>query len=94
MSDWRHSLKLLQTFANGQDNLPSAKVRKDIKGQITDVTGKRLPGVSIKIKETNGGTLSDLDGKYAISVDGENTILLFSLIGFKTQEINPYHQEK
>jgi TonB-linked SusC/RagA family outer membrane protein len=60
----------------------------------TSVTGivtsaeddERLPGVSILEKGTNNGTVTNADGEYSITV-GENATLVFSFVGFATQEI-------
>lgn len=46
-----------------------------------------LPGVSINIKGTNQGTLSDNNGNYILDISGENTVLVFSMVGFLPQEI-------
>jgi TonB-linked SusC/RagA family outer membrane protein len=46
-----------------------------------------LPGVSILMKGTTVGTVTDIDGKFSINVSGENPTLLLSFIGFTTLEI-------
>lgn len=46
-----------------------------------------LPGVSIVIKGTTKGTVSDSDGSYSIEVPGNDAILVFSFIGFQTTEV-------
>ncbi|MDR0863840.1 MAG: SusC/RagA family TonB-linked outer membrane protein [Candidatus Symbiothrix sp.] len=58
-----------------------------VSGSVTDATGETLPGVSIAVKGTNKGTISDLDGKYKISVPNKNAILTFSFLGYTTKEI-------
>ena len=60
---------------------------KHITGIVTDSYGETLIGVSVQIKGTTTGVLTDVDGKYTIQVPGENTILVFSYIGFNSQEI-------
>lgn len=45
-----------------------------------------LPGVSILIKGTSTGTATDVDGRYSINVPGAETVLVFSYLGFQTQE--------
>ncbi|ERM82170.1 hypothetical protein P872_07120 [Rhodonellum psychrophilum GCM71 = DSM 17998] len=45
-----------------------------------------LPGVSVLIKGTFGGVATDLDGKFNLDNVGPNTVLVFSFIGFETQE--------
>ncbi|HSF55901.1 MAG TPA: SusC/RagA family TonB-linked outer membrane protein, partial [Algoriphagus sp.] len=58
-----------------------------ISGTVVDDQGDALPGVSIIVKGTTTGVVSDLDGKYTIVVPDENSTLVFSFIGFKTQEV-------
>jgi TonB-linked SusC/RagA family outer membrane protein len=50
--------------------------------------GLPMPGVSITAKGTTLGVLTDVDGKYSISVPASTTTLLFSFVGFKSQEIS------
>jgi len=58
-----------------------------VKGTIDDASnGSTLPGATVLIKGTNTGTVTNIDGKYSISVNG-NVILVFSYIGYKTKEI-------
>ena len=57
-----------------------------ISGTVTDEDGATLPGVSIQVKGTTFGTVTDVNGQYTISVQ-EGDILLFSFIGFQSQEI-------
>jgi TonB-linked SusC/RagA family outer membrane protein len=54
-------------------------------GAVTDETGAPMPGVSIVVKGTTIGTTTDIEGKYALNVDGSAT-LIFSFIGYKTLE--------
>lgn len=57
-----------------------------VSGQVKDKTGP-LPGVTIRISGTSQGTTSDLDGKYKLMVPTLDDILVFSYIGYLTQEI-------
>lgn len=57
-----------------------------ISGSVTDNSGSPLPGASIVEKGTTNGTQTDFDGNYTISADG-NATLVFSYVGFATQEI-------
>lgn len=60
----------------------------NVTGTITDVsTGEPMPGVNIQVKGTAIGGISNSDGKYSLSVPDKNAILIFSFIGYKTQEI-------
>lgn len=59
----------------------------EIKGQITDAKGESLPGVSIKVKGTAIGATTDMNGRYSINVPDGSTTLVFTYIGYITQEI-------
>lgn len=61
--------------------------QQKIKGTIKDSNNLPIPGVSILEKQTNNSTVTDLDGNYEIISKGENPTLVFSFVGFKTQEI-------
>ena len=58
-----------------------------IQGNVTDENGNTLPGVSVIVKGTTIGTLTDQDGKYSISLQPKSEILVFSFIGMQTQEV-------
>lgn len=60
--------------------------QKIITGKITDETGEPLTGVSIKIKNSNAGTVSVGNGTYSIKVPNGNSTLVFSFMGFASQE--------
>ena len=70
-------------------NIPNLVEEKDIviRGQITDIRGETLPGVSIKLKGTTIGVITDLDGRYTINVPDNNSVLVFTYIGYVTQEV-------
>ncbi|MFW6246206.1 MAG: carboxypeptidase-like regulatory domain-containing protein, partial [Tangfeifania sp.] len=57
-----------------------------VTGQVTDDTQQGLPGVTILEKGTQNGTVTDFEGNYSLEVSEEAT-LVFSFIGFVTQEI-------
>jgi len=58
-----------------------------ITGKVTDSSGESLPGVTIIIKGTTNGTVTDMDGNYSIPNITRNSILQFSFIGMTSQEI-------
>jgi len=66
-----------------------AWAQKKITGKVTDFSNSEtLPGVNVVIKgNTSVGTVTDVEGRYTITVPGENTILTFSFLGFTTQDI-------
>jgi len=58
-----------------------------VSGVVKSTTGELLPGVNVRIKGTYTGVIADLNGRYNITVPGTQSILLFSFIGFESQEI-------
>lgn len=66
----------------------------NVSGTVTDaITGETLPGVSVFIAGTTSGTATDMDGKYTLQVGDENAVLVFSYIGFVTEEIRVGNQQ-
>jgi TonB-linked SusC/RagA family outer membrane protein len=70
----------LTLFVNAQAQ------QRTVTGKVTDSNNATIPGASILKKGTTSGTSADADGKYTLSV-GANDILVFSFIGYKTQEV-------
>lgn len=70
-----------------ETNSINAVIDRTLKGTIKDESENELPGVSIVLKGTQQGTVSDTDGKYEISVPDNNTVLVFSFVGFVSQEV-------
>ncbi|HEY4785489.1 MAG TPA: SusC/RagA family TonB-linked outer membrane protein [Bacteroidales bacterium] len=59
-----------------------------VTGTITDAKdGSPLAGVSVSIKGTSSGSVSDINGKYAITVNQESATLVFSYVGYLSQEL-------
>lgn len=63
-----------------------SRVVKAINGIVLDDTNSPLPGVSILVKGTTNGTVTDVDGKFSLEVP-EDATLVFSYTGYLTQEI-------
>ena len=58
-----------------------------VKGVVTSADdGQPIPGVSVVVKGTTTGIITDIDGNYTINVSGKS-ILVFSFVGLKTQEV-------
>ncbi len=64
-----------------------AMQQQEVSGTVTDETNAPLPGVTVFAKGTTQGTITDVDGKYSITVPAEATTLVFSFIGMVTQEV-------
>ncbi|GAA4432230.1 TonB-dependent receptor [Ravibacter arvi] len=58
-----------------------------VTGKVTDERGEGLPGVSILVKGTQTGMISDVDGSFSIEVPGPGAILVFSFVGYLGQEL-------
>lgn len=63
-------------------------VQKTITGMVLDSDGQPLPGVTVLVKGTNNGTITDVDGNYSLSGVKSESILVFSFVGMVSQEIN------
>jgi TonB-linked SusC/RagA family outer membrane protein len=75
-------------------NIEQMNQRVKISGKVTDSNGAPLLGVSIGIKGTSIGTISDIDGNYSIEIPDGNALLFFSYVGFSTKEISVKGQSK
>ena len=74
-----------------KNSFPQQKTVR-IQGKVSDEDGAPLPGVTVLIKGTTLGTATDMDGKYSLSVPEGNYILLFTMVGMKTQEVTLKNQ--
>lgn len=82
----RASLMSLLFFLCG---IVFAFAQTTVTGKVTSQEdGSTLPGVSVSVKGTTRGTTTDGNGRYSLSVDGSNAVLVFSFIGFKQQEVS------
>ncbi len=61
--------------------------QKNISGRVADSSGAPLPGVTVYIKGTTQGTITDGDGNYSLPNVSGDGILVFSFVGMKSQEI-------
>jgi len=79
--------KSRDTFGNNIIAAMQQQQQRTVSGTITDDSGQSLPGVTVVVKGTMQGTVTDVDGKYSISNVSENTTLNFSFVGMRMQEI-------
>ncbi len=61
--------------------------QRSITGRVTEASGEALIGASILVKGTSSGTVTDIDGKYSLSIPAGATTVVFSYTGFKAQEV-------
>jgi len=59
-----------------------------ITGKVANVDGENLPGVTVFIKGTTQGAVTDLNGVYTLEVDDASSTLVFSYVGYTTKEVS------
>ena len=74
-----------RTTASGMRMLP-ADGNVKVTGVVTDNTGETVIGATVRVKGVQGGTVTDLDGKFTISAPAGG-VLVVSYLGYKTQEV-------
>jgi TonB-linked SusC/RagA family outer membrane protein len=80
------------TFTELENNLIVITAKSDLAastvvgGKVLDENGLPLPGVSVKVKGTNLGGQTDINGNFSLTVP-DNAVLVFSFLGYDTQEV-------
>ena len=77
--------QIILTSSKEETNLQ--QIKKNISGTVMDQTGNPIPGVSVMIKGTSIGTITNIDGKFSLTDVTIKDVLVFSFIGMSTQEI-------
>jgi TonB-linked SusC/RagA family outer membrane protein len=79
----------LPAFSLAPENLNADELQQfTVSGTVTDATsGEAMPGVNILVKGTSLGAITDVAGKYSISLSDRNATLVFSFIGYVAQEV-------
>ncbi|SDL39800.1 SusC/RagA family TonB-linked outer membrane protein [Siphonobacter aquaeclarae] len=73
-------------YAHSADDIPAAEIT--VRGRVTDrEKGEGIPGVNVVLKNSRKGTTTDADGNYSIVISTTADVLVFSSVGFATQEI-------
>jgi TonB-dependent starch-binding outer membrane protein SusC len=90
----RHILLFPTSLKPGTNTIVAHSVRsvgsyqqRTVSGKVTDSGGEPLPGVSIVIKGTTQGTVTDVEGNYSLTDVSSDATLVFSFVGMRTQEI-------
>jgi TonB-linked SusC/RagA family outer membrane protein len=69
------------------NNIVAQQQTKTITGTVTDENGQPLPGVTVVVKGTTTGTVTNADGEFNLQIPLNSESLTFSFVGFKSQEI-------
>jgi TonB-linked SusC/RagA family outer membrane protein len=83
---WRDSARYVFSLLLILLTVVGSYAQNTVKGKVKDEQGQGLPGVSVVVKGTTTGTVTDMDGGYSVNA-ANNSTLTFSFIGYLTQEI-------
>ncbi|MBL4561901.1 MAG: TonB-dependent receptor [Labilibaculum sp.] len=76
-----------EELENNKKTITTQEQKKTITGTVTDENGEPLPGVSVVVKGTTLGVITDIDGDFSIEAPVSVESLTFSFIGMKSQEV-------
>lgn len=77
---------------SGELGVPVVRSEFTVKGSVKTAAGETLPGVNILIKGTTKGTTTNTDGNFEFSIPDGSETLVFSFIGYTTQEVSVNNQ--
>ena len=84
-----NNLVIFEKTSSGQPEPAKNNRVGTLTGKVVNSNNEPLPGVSVYIKGVNGkGTVTDSNGAYAINLSGNESVIVFSQIGLKKQEVN------
>ncbi|MEO6329722.1 MAG: TonB-dependent receptor, partial [Ginsengibacter sp.] len=86
-SVWLISLIIISNFSLAQNNFP-------VSGRVTDNSGEPLEGVTVQEKKSNTTALTQKDGSFQINVPSGKSVLVFSSIGFESQQLGVNNQSR
>lgn len=78
---------LLLAFGSSIPMKVSAQKNSQVYGTVREADGNTIPGVNVIIKGTTEGTVTDIKGAYSITTSGGAVTLVFSFVGFQSQEV-------
>jgi len=77
-----------KTSINNLNSTQQSSRKRTITGKVVDAENEEpLIGVTVKLKGTNTGVVTDIDGNYSITINNKNDVLEFSYIGYLEQEM-------
>lgn len=87
-TDIQYTINNRQIILSQRDSAnPSSQPQRAITGRVTDQSGAPIPGATVLVKGTTVGVVTDMDGKYSLSVPSGAETLAFSFVGMKSQEV-------
>ncbi len=82
-----HYIVISNSMDGGENSLLQQDLKTTVKGSVKSQDGEGIPGVTVAIKGSSMGTITDSNGNYSLNVTSSNATLVFSFVGLKTQEI-------
>ncbi len=76
--------RMIMLYVQGEKGI--AQQRRTVRGTVTNKQKEPVPGVTVLVKGTNTGTITDSEGKYSVQVNPDQ-VLVFSFVGMKTREV-------
>jgi len=80
------SMNMSRAYADNVESEMETQQQITVTGRVVEKSNEPLTGVSVAIKGTSTGTITDVDGKYSIRVPDKNAVLAFSYLGYKSVE--------
>ncbi|TXK36526.1 TonB-dependent receptor [Pontibacter qinzhouensis] len=79
--------KEAQSLETIREKASPAQQQFSVQGKVTDERGEGLPGVTVLLKGTSTAAPTDIDGSYSFSIPNGNSTLVFSFVGYLSQEV-------
>ncbi|MGV8093089.1 MAG: TonB-dependent receptor [Mangrovibacterium sp.] len=89
----RYEILDRQILLSNQNILSQQVQKMTVKGQVQDVNGIPLPGVTVVVKGSTRGTITSSEGNYSLTDVPDDAILVFSFVGMKTVEVSSQGQQ-
>lgn len=87
-TDIKYTITDRKIILTPNDITVSLQQQKSISGKVTDSSGQPLPGVTVIVKGTTQGTITNADGNYSLSGMMGDATLVFSFVGMKPEEVS------
>jgi len=82
-----YNRQIVLTSEGEKGSMPNAQSKVTVNGKVTDSSGTPLPGVSVVVKGTTNGIITDVNGNYTLTKVPSDATLVFSFVGMKAQEV-------
>ncbi|WP_159523599.1 SusC/RagA family TonB-linked outer membrane protein [Sunxiuqinia indica] len=86
-TDIQYEILDRQIILSNRNQINAQAGSTNVKGRVTDDSSEPLPGVTVVVKGTTYGTITDIDGYYQLNNLPPNAILVFSFVGMRTIEL-------